>query len=447
MTTQGLRKVAIVGRPNVGKSSLFNRLVGRRQALVHDEPGVTRDRLYGAVEWRGHVFEVVDTGGLEPGDKRLIRQHIHDQVDRALAEAQVVVLLVDGKEGLSGLDQAAATLLRKRGCKALLAINKIDNIRHADERFDFVRLGMGEGIWLSAAHGLNVDTLLDAILERLSAVDAPVEPEERPVQVAIVGRPNVGKSSLINRLIDDERVLVDSEPGTTRDPVPVPYRKGSSNLLLVDTAGIRRSAKIDSPIERISGAMAKKALELADLAVLVLDGTVGVQSQDQRVAGFIQKAGKPVVVAVNKWDLCLEEPEMKARWDEALDERIQFLPWAPRVYISALQGMGVDELARTVEETWARCKTVLSTGKLNGLLRDAAFVHPAPMHQGRQLSVRYATQLRNKIGTFVFKVNDRTLVHFSYKRHLENVLRDAADFRGVPLKLIFQDVKQSRDSG
>jgi GTP-binding protein len=447
MTTEGLRKVAIVGRPNVGKSSLFNRFVGKRQALVHDEPGVTRDRLYGTVEWRGHVFEVIDTGGLEPGDKALIRQHIHDQVDRALLEAQVVVLLVDGQEGLSGLDQAAATLLRKRGCKALLAVNKIDNIRKADERFDFLRLGMGEGIWLSSVHGLNVDTLLDAILERLTAVEAPEEPAERPVQVAIVGRPNVGKSSLINRLIEDERVLVDSEPGTTRDPVPVPYRKGTSNLLLVDTAGIRRSAKIDSPVERISGTMARKALELADLAVLVLDGTVGVQSQDQRVAGLIQKAGKPLVVAVNKWDLCLEEPEMRARWDEALDERIRFLPWAPRVYISALQGLGVEDLARTVEETWARCKTVLSTNKLNALLRDAAYVHPAPMHQGRQLAVRYVTQLRNKIGTFIFKVNDRTLVHFSYKRHLENVLRDAADFRGVPLKLIFQDVQQSRDSG
>lgn len=467
MSTSVLPRLAIVGRPNVGKSSLYNRLVGRRAALVHDEPGVTRDRLYAETDWGGVPFEVIDTGGLEPGDRALIRQHIHRQVDVAVAEAQAIVLLVDGKDGLSGLDQDAANLLRGRRNDVIVAVNKIDNPAMAAGIYEFARLGLGEPIWLSAQHGLNIDALLDAVVLRFSGgIPAPtkakraggraIEPEEkpdragraldldRPIRVAIVGRPNVGKSSLVNRLIDEERILVHDEPGTTRDPVPVTFRKSGLDLVLVDTAGLRKYSKIDSPIEKISSAMARYTLEHADLAVFVMDGPAGVQGQDQRIGGLIQKALIPAVLAVNKWDLCKDQPEALELWESHAEQMLQFLPWAPRVYLSALHGFGLDRLVQTLKKVGERSRTYLTTGKLNSLLREAAFVHPPPIRRGKQLHIRYASQLKNRVATFVFKVNDKDLVHFSYRRHLENVLRDAIDLEGIPLTMIFQEAARRR---
>ncbi|MBI3890628.1 MAG: ribosome biogenesis GTPase Der [Candidatus Wallbacteria bacterium] len=434
-----LPKVAIVGRPNVGKSSLFNRLVGKRIALVHNEPGVTRDRLYGPCDWNGIQFEVIDTGGLEPGDRASIRSHIHAQVDKAVAHAQAIVFVVDGQEGLSGLDQEAATLIRRKGRRVILVVNKIDEASKSTHAYEFAKLGMGDPIWVSCVHGLNIDSLLDAVVRELKAHHKVIEVDDEPVRVAIVGRPNVGKSSLINRLIDEERVLVDDKPGTTRDPVPVSFKRGKSNLTLIDTAGIRRSSKVDSPIEQISSMMARRALESSDIAVLVLDGTAGVQSQDQRVASLIQEQEKPVVIAVNKWDVLRSEEGARADWEDMLAGRLGFFSFAPRVQISALEGLGIDELIVAIERVAHLRKSHMTTGKLNSLIREAQLVHPPPTRKGKQLQIRYVSQLKNRVATFVFKVNDRKLVHFSYERHLERVLREASDFTGVPLKFVFRE--------
>ncbi|MBI2945447.1 MAG: ribosome biogenesis GTPase Der [Candidatus Wallbacteria bacterium] len=435
----GMQKVAIVGRPNVGKSSLFNRLVGKRLALVHNEPGVTRDRLYGICEWGGLAFEVIDTGGLEPGDRAQIRRHIHRQVDKAVAEAQAIVFVVDGREGLSGLDQEAANLIRRKARRVILVVNKIDDVSKAAHAHEFARLGLGDAVWVSAQHGLNVDALLDAVARELKAHHPVLEVDEEPVRVAIVGRPNVGKSSLINRLIEDERVLVDDQPGTTRDPVPVPFKRGKSNLTLIDTAGIRRGAKVDSPIEKISSMMARRALESAEIGVLVLDGSAGIQAQDQRIAGLIQEAAKPVVVAISKWDLMEQKEGAAVDWERVFDEKLGFLAYASRVHISSLAGSGIDDLIIAIERVALLRKTHLGTGKLNALVREAQLVHPPPTRKGKQLQIRYVSQLKNKVATFVFKVNDRDLVHFSYVRHLERVLREAVDFTGVPLTFVFKE--------
>ncbi len=440
MFSRRLQKVAIVGRPNVGKSSLFNRLIGQRLSLVHDQPGVTRDRLYSETDWDGTPFEVVDTGGLDSGDHAVIREHIQEQVDRALDEAAAIVFLVDGKSGISALDETTASRLRRTGRKVILAVNKVDSQKKASWTAEFASLGLGEGIWISALHGLNIDALLDEIIADLRAAEEPLDPEgEKPVRVAIVGRPNVGKSSLINRLVNDVRVLVDDRPGTTRDPVPVEYDGEAGRLILVDTAGMRKGAKIDNYVEKVSVTMARKVLDRADLGLLVLDGTAGVQSQDQRVAGLIQQMGRPVIIAVNKWDLCGHDPTAVRECEEHIRDRLQFLPYAPHCYISALKGDGMDKLIQAILKVGSSKGTYLTTGRLNSLLRQAALVHPPPSRKGKQLQIRYAAQLKNKTATFVFKVNDKDLIHFSYQRHLENILRDAADFTGVPIRFIFRE--------
>ncbi|MBI4859566.1 MAG: ribosome biogenesis GTPase Der [Candidatus Riflebacteria bacterium] len=429
-----------MGRPNVGKSSLFNRLVERREALVHDQPGVTRDRIYGVADWCGKAFEVIDTGGLEPGAAEPLKNLVERQVNRAMDESRVIVFVVDGIQGVTALDQYIAKLLHRQGRPVVVAVNKIDTIQRAPLTADFYPLGFGEPVWVSAVHGAHVDALLDQVMHLLER--APAAPDERPatgIRVAFLGKPNAGKSTLINRLVGQERLLVHEEPGTTRDSIMVPFCFGGRDYTLVDTAGIRRKAKISSAVEKLSIIAASRALERAHLAVLVLDGQRGLDAQDKRVAGLIEKARKPCVVAVNKWDTVDDKRRERGRWEARLLQELHFLSFCPRIYMSGLTGHNVSPLMTAVDRVDAARKLFYPAKRLTAMVKEASIIHQPPSRSGRRLTVYYVTQLKNRMATFVLKVNDSTLVHFSYERYLENTFRQYLGFEGVPLTLNFQD--------
>ena len=442
--SETLPRIAIVGRPNVGKSSLFNRIVERREALVHDQPGVTRDRIYGRANWDGHHFEVIDTGGLEPGAEEPLKNLVERQVKFAISEARVILFVVDGLQGIVAMDEYIARLLHKTGKPIVLAVNKLDNLAKSTLIADFYKLGFGEPLWCSAQHGNNVDAVLDSVFEALkTAPDAEGVPHEG-LKIAFLGKPNAGKSTLVNTLLGEDRMLVHHEPGTTRDAVFVPFRYGDTPFVLVDTAGIRRKAKVTNVIEKLATIASAKALEKADIAVLVLDAERGLDTQDKRVAGLIQEANLPVVVAVNKWDTVEDKKTARRRWDEQLEEELYFLRFCPRVYMSGQKGQNLPGLMKSVQAVNESAQKHHPANKLTAMVREAAIVHSPPSKLGRKLTVYYVTQLKNKMATFVFKVNDRDLVHFSYQRYLENMFRETLGFEGVPMKFVFQDKGRKR---
>lgn len=444
MSSPALPRIAIVGRPNVGKSSFFNRTVERRDALVHDQPGVTRDRIYGRADWDGHHFEIVDTGGLEPGAEEPLKNLVERQVRFAIAEARVILFVVDGMQGRVALDEYIARLLHKTGKPVVLAVNKVDDSNKAALVGDFYQLGFGEPIWCSAQHGHNVDQVLDQVFVKLeSAPEVEAAPMEG-LKIAFLGKPNAGKSTLINTLVKQERVLVHHEPGTTRDAVFVPFTYDGKPYVLVDTAGIRRKARITNAVEKLAIIASSKALDKADVAVLVLDAERGLDTQDKRVAGLVQEANIPVVVAINKWDTVEDKKIARRRWDDQLEEELYFLRFCPKVFMSGIKGQNVGALlkaANAVEET---SHIHHPANKLTAMVREAAIVHAPPSRAGRKLTVYYVTQLKNRMATFVFKVNDRELVHFSYQRYLENMFRETLGFEGVPITFVFQDKGRAR---
>jgi GTPase len=433
-----LPRVAIVGRPNVGKSSLFNRFVERRDALVHDQPGVTRDRIYGTAEWDAKDFEVIDTGGLEPGAEEPLKNLVERQVKFAIAEAKVILFVVDGKQGMVAMDQFIAKLLHKTGKPVVLCVNKVDGIEKSGVTADFYKLGFGEPIWASAQHGHNVDNLLDEVFrqfERAPDVDAaPLE----GLKIAFLGKPNAGKSTLVNTLVREERMLVHHEPGTTRDAVFVPFRYQDRPFVLVDTAGIRRKSRIDTAIEKLSIIASAKALDKADVAVLVLDADRGLDTQDKRVAGLIQEANKPCVVAINKWDTVEDKKAERVRWEKQLEEELYFLKFCPKIYMSGMKGQNLPALMKAAEMVDQNSRLKYPAHKLTGMVKEAAIIHAPPSRAGRKLVVYYVTQLKNKMATFIFKVNDEKLVHFSYKRYLENLFRETLGFEGIPMTFVFR---------
>jgi len=428
-----LPRIALVGRPNVGKSTLFNRICGRRQAITDGRPGSTRDRNYAQVEWQGRPFEVIDTGGLLLGtDDPLLGPATH-QAELAIAEADVVLLVVDARDGLLPDDEAIARRLRRDGKQVHLVVNKVED-RNQDTT-EFSRLGWGEGSLISAEHGQGVGDLLDAALEGLPRVEASAEAKP-PVSVALVGRPNVGKSSLLNRLVGRERAVVSAVPGTTRDAVDELFERRGRRYRLVDTAGIRRVRLLKENVDHVSVVLARRAISRADVAVVVLDAESGLREMDATIGGEVVDAGAGVVVAVNKWDLANERGLKERRFAESVRDDLKFLPWAPVVFISAKSGRGIGTLLEAVDRVAAARTSRVTTGELNRVIARAADLHvPRPAKGNQPVKILFASQIGTAPPTFALKINTVGDLHFSYLRFLENRIREAFGFEGTPIRL------------
>ena len=437
--------VALVGRPNVGKSTLFNRLIGEHRAVVHELPGTTRDRLYGTVEWRGREFTVIDTGGigLDTGEGDLLAD-VRLQAEEAMREADVIVWVVDSASGLTAADHEVAEELRRSRKPVILAANKVDNVkRQLDALAEFSRLGFSEPQLVSGLHGEGTGDLLDAIVSWFPKTGG--EPEIPPAaSIAIVGRPNVGKSSLVNALVGRKRTIVRDEAGTTRDAIDTPIVRDDKTILLIDTAGIRRRGRIAQGVEKFSVLRAVRAIERADVAVLVIDATEGVLAQDAHVAGYVDEAAKGLIVAVNKWDLVEKNPKTQQEYTEALRRELKFADWAPVLYISAKSGQRVERVVSAALEIQAQRTKRVPTPKLNDVIRKAVDAHPLT-DRGRSLKIYYAAQTGTAPPRFTCFCNDPRLVHFSYVRYLDNTLRANFGFDGTPIRLEFRSRNEGRD--
>ena len=436
LTSPSRPVVALVGRPNVGKSALFNRMLGGRKALVEDIAGTTRDRLYGDVEWREREFRLVDTGGLLLDESPPYSALIRRQVEIAIEEAQVILFVVDAKEGLTAADLDVADVLRRTAKPVLLLANKAESGSRREAAVQFYELGLGEPIPVSAYHGQGVADVMDMVVEMAPASPA-VEAAEAPA-IAIVGRPNVGKSMLLNAILGEERVIVSDEPGTTRDSIDTPFQFQEQELLLLDTAGIRRRGRVQRGVEKHSVLRAERAVERADVALLLMDAGEGVAAQDTHIAGLIADAYVGLVLVVNKWDLIDPAPTFRKQFERVVRHRMRFAPWAPLCFISAKEGMGIDGLLAEALKVGEERRKRVSTGELNAVVQRVVGERGPPSVGGRKLKVLYCTQVQAAPPTFVFFVNDASLLHFSYRRYIENRLRRVFGFAGTPLRLVFK---------
>ena len=434
--------VAVVGRPNVGKSTLFNRLVGERRALVEDAPGTTRDRVYGVADWAGSEFTIVDTAGLQD-DREIaeatlseIARHTREQARSAIDEADVIVFMVDAKAGLAAGDHDVADLLRRADKPTILVANKADNVDRRTGALEFYELGLGDPIAISAYHGSGTGDLLDRVVEALP--EAEEEPETEGPAIAIVGRPNVGKSRLLNALLGQERSIVSDVPGTTRDSLDTEIEWAGQPLTLIDTAGIRRRGRVEQGIERFSVLRSMRAIDRCDVVLMVIDATEGFTAQDLHIAGYVEEQKKGIVVVVNKWDLVEKTPQSTDEYRAKAREALDFMPYAPLVFISAKFGQRVQQVLETALLVVAEGKRRVSTAALNKVLRDAVASHPPASKPGKWLKFYYATQADITPPTFVFFCNDPKQVHFSYRRYLENRLREEFGFSGTPMRLSFR---------
>ncbi len=453
--------VALVGRPNVGKSTLFNRLIGTRLAVVDDTPGTTRDRLMAEAEWTGVEFDVIDTGGLDPtaggrgkaplsvGSAAFIEE-IRRQAEAAIREADAVIFLVDVESGVTPADREVADILRRFQTErhgqpwppVLLAVNKCDSQQRAENLYEFYELGMGEPYPISALHGRGVGDLLDALVRVLPRAAADEEEDEEEIpKIAIAGRPNVGKSSLLNRLLGQERVIVSPIPGTTRDPVDTRITYYGKPVVLIDTAGIRRRGRIEPGVEKYSVIRTLRAIRRADVAVLLLDATEGITAQDAHIAGFILEAWKPVVLAVNKWDAIEKDTHTMNAFTERIRSELDFLSYAPLLFISAKTGQRVHQVLPTALQVYENSLSRIPTSRLNRIIQDAIAYHPPPTRTGKALKIYFAVQVGVAPPTFVLHVNEPKLMHFTYLRYLENRLREAHDFTGTPLRILLRKRK------
>ena len=437
--------VALVGRPNVGKSTLFNRLIGERYAVVHDAPGTTRDSLYGTADWRGREFTVVDTGGIGLGEDGAYLKEILEQSRLALEEADVVVLVVDASSGLTAADSDVADLLRRAAKPVVLAANKVDSPKHEAEAAQFYALGLGDPIGLSAHNGTGSGDVLDAIVDWLPAADAEEDPDV-DVSIAIVGRPNVGKSSLLNALLGRPRAIVSDMAGTTRDALDTLVEHDGKRFLLIDTAGIRRRGRVERGVEQWSVMRAERAIDRCDVAVLAIDAPAGVTAQDTHIAGYVQQASKGMILALNKWDLVPKHAKVAEEFGDIVRRELQFVNWAPIVLLSALTGQRVERIWSMSEQIQAQRSKRIPTSLLNSMVRDAVIAHPLS-EKGKVLKIYYAVQVAQRPPTFAFFVNDVELVHFSYRRFLENRLRDAFGFEGTAIRLAFRGHDKERHKG
>lgn len=434
--------VAVVGRPNVGKSTLFNRLAGERLAVVHELPGTTRDRIVAEAEWNGVIFDLIDTGGFDPSaddllDSKYLPQ-IRAQAEQAILEAEAVVFIVDGASGVSPLDHEIADILRREQVPILLVVNKIDSAARGDRSAEFYELGLGEPVAISALHGRGTGDMLDRLMELLG--DAPeVATDEDAIRIAIVGRPNVGKSSLLNRLIGEERVIVSPLPGTTRDAIDTQLVFGDVPLTLIDTAGIRRRGRIKPGVEKYSSMRALKAIQRADVSLLLIDGTEGVTAQDAHIAGMILEKMKSVLLLVNKWDIVPDEIRDIQAYSVHVRAGLKFLDFVPVLFISALTGTNVHKVLPTALQIQEERLRRIPTARLNEVLLEAQAAHAPPSKAGKRLRLYFASQVRIDPPTFLFHVNDPKLMHFSYARFLENRIREEYSYVGTPIRLSFRE--------
>lgn len=435
--------LAVVGRPNVGKSTFFNRIVGRRVAIVEDTPGVTRDRIYAEAEWNGVDFAIIDTGGIEPASQEVIPAQMREQAQIAMDSADCVLMLVDGKEGLTTSDREVAELLRRHSDRVVLAVNKVDKKDLPEDFYDFYELGLGEPHAISSANMLGLGDLLDVIVEHLPTQQQ--EEDEDRIRIAVIGKPNVGKSSLINELLGEKRVIVSDIAGTTRDSIDTDFEKDGIHYTLVDTAGIRRKNKISENLEKYSVIRAVAAIERCDVCLVMIDAKEGITEQDKKIAGLAHESGKGIVVVVNKWDLLQKETNTMADFRRRIARELTFMSYAPSVFISVKDHQRVDQvlgMARVVSENRAMR---IPTGKLNSLISDAIMMKMPPADKGRRMKVYYVSQVGVKPPLFSFKINDRKLVHFSYSRYLENKIREAFGFDGTSIKFVFREKGEKED--
>lgn len=430
--------VAIVGRPNVGKSTLFNRLTRARTAIEEKVPGVTRDRLYGISEWCGRNLVIIDTGGVTFNQKEEFSNRIRQQVDLAISEAHIIIFLLDGREGLTALDEEIAEMLRRSGKKVIPVVNKLDYHGMENEIFGFYKIGFGEPLPISAAHGRGSGEILDTICRLLPSEKSEegLYPENA-VKVAIIGRPNVGKSSMINKILGEERVIVSTEPGTTRDAVDTLFYYNEQPYVLIDTAGMRRKSKVSDSVEYYSVLRSLKAVQRADLAILVIDAEDGITEQDQRLAGYVDQEGRGLIIAVNKWDLAKNRENAREEYMNNIGRQFSFVPYAPVEFVSALTGLRLEKLFPILMQVWQEQHKRIATSLLNELLEDAIAVNPPPNVKGKRVKIFYGTQPEVKPPAFVFFSNEPDLIHFSYRRYLENRIREAFGFIGTPVIVKF----------
>ena len=436
--------VAIVGRPNVGKSTFFNKVVGRRISIVEDTPGVTRDRIIAEAEWTGHHFFLIDTGGIEPDSKEIIPAQMRMQAELAMDMADVVLFMVDGRDGLTTADEEVAAMLRRKGKEVILVANKIDTAKMPDHYYDFYELGLGEPFAISSTNQLGLGDLLQEIVERFPE-QSMAEEEEDDIKIAIIGKPNVGKSSIVNAFVGEERVIVSNIAGTTRDSIDTPFEQDGVKYTLIDTAGIRRRSKVTDDVEKFSVVRAVAAIERCDVALLVIDATEGVTEQDKKIAGIAHEAGKGIVVVVNKWDLVKKETNTMRDFERQVKGELVFMSYAPVLFTSALKGQRLPQVLQTARNVAEMRAMRVSTGQLNNLIQDAMMMNNPPSDKGRRLKIYYVTQVGVKPPLFSFQVNDRELMHFSYARYLENKIRDAYSFAGTSIKFVFRERGEKDD--
>ncbi len=426
--------VAIVGRPNVGKSTIFNRIIGERLAIVEDRPGVTRDRIYGTAEWNGKPFSIIDTGGIEIYDEDELLKQVRVQAELAVEEADVILFVADAKAGVTPADDTIAQLLFRSNKPIVLAVNKMDNPANTDEIYEFYSLGLGDPVALSGTHGIGVGDLLDELVKRL-----PDKPEElygdEVIKIALIGRPNVGKSSLVNAILGEERVIVSDIAGTTRDAIDTPFEKDGQQYVLIDTAGIRKRGKVYEATEKFSVMRSMQAIERADVALIVINGEEGIIEQDKHIAGYAHEAGRAAVFVVNKWDAVEKDDKTMQRFTEAIRDHFLFMSYAPIVYVSATTKQRLHKLLPVVQQVAEQHAMRVPTNVLNDIVADAVAVNPPPTDKGRRLRINYITQVAVKPPTFILFVNDPELMHFSYERYLENRIRTAFPFEGTPVRI------------
>lgn len=433
--------VAIVGRPNVGKSTLFNQIGKKRVSIVEDVPGVTRDRIYLDAEWLNREFTMIDTGGIDLETSDHILKSMRQQAKLAIEEADVVLFVVDARTGMTSQDLEVAHILRSSRKPIVLAVNKVDSNRRENDIYEFYNLGLGDPISISAANSLGLGDLLDAVVASFPEASAD-EAESDEISIAVIGRPNVGKSSLVNALLGQERVIVSDVPGTTRDAIDTHFVKDDIRFNLIDTAGMRRRAKIDEDIERYSVMRSLRAVDRSDVVLMVVDASAGVTEQDKKIAGYAHEAGKGVILVVNKWDLVDKDDKTSLRFTEKLREELGFLQYAPVLYASALTKQRVHRVTDLVKYVADQQAMRIQTSVLNQVITDAISINPPPTHKGKRLKLLFTTQTSIKPPTFIFFVNDPQLMHFSYLRFLENKLRENFGFEGTPLKLVARGRKE-----
>lgn len=431
--------VAIVGRPNVGKSTLFNKISGARISIVEDIPGVTRDRIYSDVSWLDKHFTLIDTGGIEPKSKDEILAKMREQAQLAIEMADVVVLMVNVKDGVTANDQEVAQMLMKAKKKIILAVNKVDNVGDPPfEFYEFYNLGLGDPIAISSANGLGIGDLLDEITKQFPE-DADTSEDEDEIKVAVIGRPNAGKSSLINKIMGEERVIVSNVAGTTRDAIDTHYEKNGDKFLFIDTAGMRKRGKVDESIERYSVIRSLAAIDRSDVCIIMIDGTEGIAEQDTKIAGYADKQGKACIFVINKWDIVKKNDKTMNEFKYRLRETFAFMSYASMMFISAKTGQRVDKLLNEIKKVNEQHKRRITTGMLNDVINEAVNKQQPPSDKGRRLRIYYGTQASVAPPTFVLFVNDKELFHFSYLRFIENQIRENFGFEGTPLRFIIRE--------